>query len=120
MTQTFFISGLLPGANDFMGKKSRWAYTAIKKEWGEAIGLYILLAKIQPMNRVSISFTWWERNRKRDPDNIMVAQKFILDALVTRQILTNDGWNAIASLHHTFYEDKRHPGVHVVLQSVGD
>lgn len=40
--------------------------------------------------RVSIDFLWVEVNRRRDPDNIAFAKKFILDSLVESGKLKND------------------------------
>lgn len=118
MTQSFFVPGPLPGMNDFAGKKSRWHYGHLKREWGEAIGIAIHLAKLKPMARVHVLFRWHERNRKRDPDNIMSGAKFVLDALVRRKILQDDGWDEIASVSHAYFVDKTKPGVFVTLEEV--
>lgn len=40
--------------------------------------------------RVSIDFLWVEVNKRRDPDNIAFAKKFILDSLVESGKLKND------------------------------
>ena len=43
--------------------------------------------------RVHLSFVWFCRNRRKDPDNISSAgRKIILDGLVSAGILQNDGW----------------------------
>ena len=39
---------------------------------------------------VRIGFTWYEGDRKRDPDNICFAKKFILDSLVECGRIKND------------------------------
>jgi Holliday junction resolvase RusA-like endonuclease len=39
---------------------------------------------------VHITFIYQEANRKRDPDNITFAKKFILDGLVKAGVLPND------------------------------
>ena len=36
--------------------------------------------------QVSITITWYEPNEKRDPDNVMAGQKFILDGLVKPEL----------------------------------
>lgn len=114
-TQSFFIPGPLPGMNDFAGKKSRWHYRQLKANWGLSIGLRIGMAKLKPMTRAAVTFRWMEKNKRRDPDNIQFAQKFVLDSLVTRGILPDDGWDEIESLSHSFSVDARNPGVWVEL-----
>ena len=39
---------------------------------------------------VVIHFVWQEENKKRDPDNICFAKKFVLDAMVKGKYLQND------------------------------
>jgi Holliday junction resolvase RusA-like endonuclease len=115
MTQSFFIPGPLPGMNDFAGKKSRWHYRELKANWGMSIGIRIGMAKLTPMKRAAVTFRWMEKNKRRDPDNLQFGQKFVLDSLVTRGILPDDGWDEIVSLTHTFSVDARNPGVWVEL-----
>lgn len=102
--------------NDFAGKKSRWHYRNLKANWGEMIGVYIHMAKLKPMHRVHVTFNWHEKDQRRDPDNITTGSKFILDALVTKKILLDDGWAEIAGLSHVFKVEKLTPGVVVELQ----
>jgi len=118
MIQTLFVPGPLPGLNDVAGKKSRWHYRQLKEEWGLAIGIFITLAKLTPMQRVSIVFHWQEKNQRRDPDNIMFGQKFCLDALVAKGILPDDGWAEIAGLAHTFAVVPMRPGVRMEIVEV--
>lgn len=47
-------------------------------------------------DRCFIVFHWYVKNRRKDPDNIVFAKKFILDALVESCVLENDGWNQVA------------------------
>ena len=114
--QRVWIPGPLPGMNDFAGKKSRWHYRQLKANWGMSIGLRIGMAKLTPMARVAVWFDWREKNKRRDPDNIMTGAKFVLDALVDRHILPDDGWAEIAGIRHTFVVDASHPGVMVTLE----
>lgn len=44
---------------------------------------------------VDISFHWYARDRRTDPDNICFAKKFILDGLVDVGVLKKDGWKQI-------------------------
>jgi Holliday junction resolvase RusA-like endonuclease len=118
MTQSFFIPGPLPGMNDFAGKKSRWHYGLLKRNWNMTISLYIKQAKLKPMPCVRVSFLWHERNKRRDPDNVMSGAKFILDALVSCKILPDDGWDEIRGITHSYTVSATNPGVMVVLEEV--
>ena len=39
---------------------------------------------------VRLNFIWYEKTKRRDPDNVASAKKFILDALQKQGILPND------------------------------
>ena len=66
---------------------------------------------------VKIRITWVEENRKRDPDNIAFAKKFILDALVKAGKLPNDGHRWIKGLEDKF-EFAKEPEIIVELIEV--
>ena len=117
-SQQFFVPGPLPGMNDIV-RKNYYVYSAMKKQWSRTVATCLLHAKILPMQRVAVIFTWVERNTRRDPDNILAGgQKLILDCLVTTGIITNDGWANIVGLAHHFIIDASNPGVWVMLHEV--
>lgn len=64
---------------------------------------------------LAITFMWLCKNKRKDPDNISFAQKFILDGLVGGGVLPDDGWKTIGSLTHRFRVDKDDPGVIVLI-----
>ena len=66
---------------------------------------------------VCLSITWYMKNRRKDPDNISFAVKFILDGLVNAGALPNDGWNEIVEITHHFVVDAKQPRVEVSLYS---
>jgi Holliday junction resolvase RusA-like endonuclease len=72
--------------------------------------------KFKPIQKVFVTFRWVEPNMKRDLDNIAFAKKFILDALVTRDILAGDGWKVINGFSDDFAVSKDRPRVEVYLQ----
>jgi len=122
MTQTFFVPGPLPGANDIVRKHWR-VYTNLKKQWGAVVGYALMAAKIQPLALAHISFEWHEpvrqRKQRRDPDNIIFGEKFVLDAIVVCGILPDDGMDEVLSLTHTWKQVKssQRGGVQVTLTS---
>ena len=118
LSQEFFVPGPLPGMNDIV-RKNYYVYSAMKKQWSRTIATCLQHAKILPMERVAVIFTWVERDTRRDPDNILAGgQKLVLDCLVTTGIIPNDGWANIVGLAHNFTIDASNPGVWVILHEV--
>lgn len=97
MTQELWVPGPLPGMNEVIaaakgsGGRGR-AYAAMKADWTDRIFWLAKAAKLQPVGPVVFEFTWFEATRKRDPDNVSAAKKFILDGLVKAGVLQGDGW----------------------------
>ena len=64
---------------------------------------------------VNISFTWYTKDIRVDPDNISFAKKYILDALVTKGILKNDTRKFIKGFQDMFEVDAKNPRVEILL-----
>lgn len=64
---------------------------------------------------VKVHFDWFCTNRKKDPDNIAFAKKYLLDGMVEADLLPNDGWNQIAGFSDDFHIDKENPRVEVTI-----
>jgi Holliday junction resolvase RusA-like endonuclease len=58
---------------------------------------------------------WFEKDKRRDPDNIRVGIKYILDGLVEAGVLPTDGWKYITGLEDRFYVDKERPRVEIEI-----
>jgi len=113
----FDIEGRLPGLNEMIeaAKSHFGAYASMKQTYTDMVAW---LAKKLPKykyEQVNIIITWYEPNEKRDPDNIMAGQKFILDALVHAGVIPNDSQKYIAGIVHRFRVDKRRPRVEVEI-----
>ena len=63
-----------------------------------------------------MKFCWYEKNRKRDPDNICFAKKFILDAMVKNHVLPNDSQKYIKGFRDLFYIDKDNPRIEIFIE----
>ena len=118
MEQTIWIDGPLPGLNDVIAMAKRhWAqYAKEKAYWTDLVALTCKSERIRPVKRVFIEFVWIEKGKRRDPDNIAMAKKFILDGMVQAGVLQNDGWGQIAGWSDEFKVDKSRPGVEVTLK----
>ena len=65
---------------------------------------------------VTMLYTWYEPNRKRDLDNVSsYGRKVIQDALVHCGVLHNDGWKQILGCSDRFYVDRKEPRIEVVI-----
>lgn len=102
MIQLLEIPHRLPGFNECTGHVDKWAYRNLKIVTEECIAVEIRRQRLKPMKFAYVSFVWWEKNTKRDPDNICAGAKFCLDALVNCKILPNDGWEHILGIKHGF------------------
>lgn len=117
---TLFVPGPLPGLNELIaaakGRGGRgFAYAKLKRSWTDTVILLARAAKLQPVQRVRLSFRWQERNRRRDPDNVAAGgRKLILDGLVKAGVLPGDGWECVAGWDDEFTVAAR-PGVLVTL-----
>jgi len=114
----FEIPGRLPGLNEIVAaaKSHFGAYAKMKYEHTTAIAW--LAKKLPTYKRVVLVITWHEPDRRRDPDNIMAGQKFILDGLVAAGAIPNDSQKYIQGIVHRFRVDKRNPRVEVEIVDI--
>jgi len=118
---TVFIPGRLPGLNEIIAackvnkrtKYSKWnefrysKYAELKQHWTQYI--CIVLNNFRGLNfeRAWFDFCWIEKNRMRDPDNIVGGgRKFIFDSFVKLKIIPNDGWKNVAGWSDKFTVSK--------------
>lgn len=69
---------------------------------------------------VDLTFTWYCKNRMKDPDNISFSIKFILDGLQMSKIIKDDRWKQINSIKHLFRIDKSNPRVEILIDYSGE
>lgn len=109
----FVIKGKMPGLNRVISSNRRNPYAGarLKGEWDAICYFSILKAKktLTPVNGpCRIEFEWHEANRRRDPDNIFSAKKFILDAMQEAKIIPNDSQKYIAGLSDRLIVDQEY------------
>lgn len=73
-----------------------------------------IMEKAYPLH---VTFTWYTKNERKDPDGVSFGAKAILDGLVTSKLMRNDGRKEIASITHLFKTDKEKPRVEVVMKT---
>lgn len=91
------------GLNDYTlaCRKNKFAGANLKKKMQTDISPY--LSKLPQIKKpVKILFLWQENDKRRDPDNLAFAQKFILDEMVKLQKIPNDTGRWIRGLYHDF------------------
>jgi len=122
---SFTIEGRLPSLNDYTKacRGNKFAGAKMKKDAEDIIGLYILSAKNRgtlprtPIDKeIWISYKWYEKDMKRDADNIVFAQKFIQDALTHNGIIVDDTRKYITGFSHEILVDKQKPRIEVKIE----
>jgi hypothetical protein len=115
---TFTVPGRLPGLNEYTDacRTNTKAGARCKKAAEEQVLWGIVTAHPRPFcGPVLLTFRWYERDRRRDVDNVAFAKKFILDALVQRGILAGDGRKHVVGFVDLFDIDRRDPRVVVTI-----
>lgn len=68
--------------------------------------------------QIFLFFHWFEKNKKRDKDNIASAKKFILDGMQRAGTIKTDCWKGIAGFGDTFSIDKENPRVEITITEI--
>ena len=112
------IPGEMPGFNEIIAaaKSHYHAYNNMKRENTELATW--AFKKAPKKERVFLDITWYCKTRRRDPDNIAAAVKFIWDGLVEAGVIENDGWKQNGGWSNRFEIDKDNPRVEVITREV--
>lgn len=120
MIQSFTIHDRLPGMNEYTAQQrsNKYGGNLMKRHAQKAIEREIRAAKLKPIKSpVTILYTFYEPNRRRDKDNIAgFAHKVVQDALVSCGIIKDDGWDYIAGFVDNFGIDRKQPHIDVILE----
>lgn len=112
-TYSFSIPLKLPGLNEYTAacRSNAFVGAKMKKDAEEQIrwcirsqlGAAVKAKHLPPKVPVKVYFKWQEGSKHpRDKDNIAMAKKFILDAMVAEDVIINDGWDYIDSFEDSF------------------
>lgn len=109
----FTIHAKLPSLNEVIKKDrtNRFAGAAYKKETEKIISRYIKKAletgELMPVSGpCTVCIDWYEKDRRRDVDNIQSSQKFILDALVNNGVLPDDNRKHVTQIYHRIHDSE--------------
>jgi hypothetical protein len=120
MKYEFTIQGRLPSLNEInSANRSHWGAGSRQKQKTD----WLIMAQIPRclkylnLTNVTVTFTWFDIHRRRDPDNVYSAQKFLLDSLVKTKVLQGDGQKHVKRIFHSeIFVDKKNPRVEIVLE----
>lgn len=123
MEYPFTIQGRLPGLNEYIAANRSNPYQGAKmkarSEKMVRVAIWEQLKGIQILVPVKLTFCWYEKNRKRDHDNVSsFGRKVIQDALVSTGVLRDDGWEEVVGFSDEFYLDREHPRIEVKIKEV--
>lgn len=120
MKATLTIPGRLPGLNEYIAaeRTNRHAAAKMKREAQQAVEWCVRsqLRGVRFERPVRMAYRWFERDRKRDKDNVSAfGRKVIQDALVRVGVLKNDNWAYIEGFADEFAVDKKRPRIEVEI-----
>ena len=87
---------------------SRFKYAKHKKDQEKNITIQLQGLPIIDYKGKYI-YSWFMKDKRKDPGNIAGSEKMIGDALQSSGIIENDGWKQISGIEHRFYVDKKNP-----------
>ena len=92
--------------NEYINAERTNKYIAAKIKKGETeVARLHFLRKKKIKKLVDINFIWHLPNKKKDPDGVAFAKKFILDGMVKAAVLENDNLKWIKSFKDEFEID---------------
>lgn len=118
MKISLVIKGKLPSLNEFIAhiNKDKFIGNSYKRKIEHDIQMQILaqireqnIEHLLPLKNIAdFKFTYVEKNRKRDKDNIASCKKFLFDAMVARGVINNDGWKWVGRFEEDFLLGEEH------------
>lgn len=118
MEYKLIIPGTLPNLNDYIAaeRTNRHKGAKMKADSGNIVAVAIrqCLRGVRIEKPVYMEYTWVEKNKRRDLDNISsFGRKVIQDALVGAAVLKDDGWKHVVGFSDRFEVDKENPRIEV-------
>lgn len=110
----------LPALNEYLQiTRSRYGYSArIKRKYTNQCK-QCFLTQLSKNNKLEYPyefiFIWYNKNKRKDPDNISFAHKFIFDGMQTSGFMDNDNWAHILDISDFYLVDKDNPRVEMYI-----
>lgn len=120
MSTKIIIPGRFSGLNEFIDanrrSRGRWnAGNKMKQEDQDRIRAY--LPKVKIKKRIFVEYCFYEKNARRDKDNISgYFHKIFQDAMVQAGVIENDGWKQIEGWTDYFYIDSKYPRIEIYIE----
>ena len=110
------IPGRLPCMNDLIAanRLNKYAGAGVKKKTQKEI-ILILRPQVQGQRfteKVNIRIEYYEKDMRRDEDNVMSAAKFILDAMQDMDFIPNDSRKYV-HLTQEVFTDRDNPRIEI-------
>lgn len=123
MRHMLIIHGRLDNLNDYIRAidVNRHEGSKLKKKNQNKViaEIYEQLGRLRIKKPVVMRYRWYEKDRRRDLDNISsFGRKVIQDALVSTQVIENDGWKEIRGFSDEFYIDQKNPRIEVEIEVI--
>ena len=114
----FTINGSLPGLNEYTKAcRGRNGHVIASRMKHEAEDRIIEAAKVWDARPIHgpfrIDIHWVEATRRRDPDNVFMAVKFVLDALTKAGLIDGDDQAHVKGIRHSLGHDAKYPRIEV-------
>lgn len=116
--QTVTIDAELPSLNEYINveRTNRFAASKLKRTFTDYCKYYTMAAMkdgVQFNWPCKLRFKWYMKNKRKDPDNVAFAKKFILDGFMAAGFLEIDNVKHITGFTDEFYIDKDNPRVEI-------
>jgi hypothetical protein len=116
MTLKFTFNGEFTDLNTYIRAERSNRFMAAKIKKMETERVMWELGYPQMINGcVVILFDWYTKDKRKDPDNVSFAKKFILDGMVGGGVLKDDTRKCIKGFVDSFFVDKDNPRVEVTI-----
>lgn len=117
----FIIPGRLPCMNDLIAanRLNKYAGAGVKKKTQRQI-ILILRPQVKGrkfIEKVNIRIEYYEKDMRRDEDNVMSAAKFILDAMQDIGFIKNDSRKYV-HLTQEVFTDRDNPRIEIEVNEV--
>lgn len=83
------------------------------------VNMAIRNARLTPIDKpVIVCIRWYEKDNRRDIDNVTAAKKFIMDSLVEMKVLKDDSRQYVKQIYDCVKTDTKNPRIEVELIEV--